>query len=406
MKVLHISTLDTGGAGLCCVRISKALREAGIDSKVLVQEKFGDDEEVYPYYPLYTKFRKGMDLLSRKLGVYLSERNKVLKMSVKFKKQLDTPTSYCNLLQHSLVREADIVNIHWANGFIDIPSFVSKIDKPVVFTLHDENFFYGLSHYSNDLLLDDPFERKYYDLKRRVLVNNKNIGIVFLSKFMYEKYRQHEFIQDKPITVINNAVDVDAFTIKDRNVVREKLGISSDKYVISFMAASIDDPRKGLQNLVKAVEQINDCNIMILAIGSDAGKIKSKYLVSLGSLKGARDLSQALSASNLFVMPSCQEAFAQSPIEAMACGVPTVVYPCSGSDELAERCDCIRCADFIVDELVKAIKKSMDVTIEPQSVREKVIQYFSPQHLAGQYVDFYDTMLTNFNKNNDNDKSN
>lgn len=398
MKVLHISTLDTGGAGLCCVRISKALREAGIDSKVLVQEKFGDDEEVYSYYPLYTKFRKGLDLLSRKLGIYVSERNKVLRMSDKYKKQLDIPTSYCNLLQHPLVKEADIINIHWANGFIDIPSFVSKIDKPVVFTLHDENFFYGLSHYSNDLLQDEPFEIRYYDIKKKALVNNKYIGIVFLSKFMQEKYRQHEYIQGRPVTVINNAVDINAFTIKDRNVVREKLGIPSDKYVISFMAASIDDPRKGLKNLLKAVDTIDNPNILVLAIGSDNGKVNSKYMLKVGKQNDSNALSRLLSSSDLFVMPSYQEAFAQSPIEAMACGVPTVVYPCSGSDELAERCDCIRCADFTVDELIKAIKKSMNVSMGLQSVREKVIQYFSPEHLARQYVDFYDTMLTNFNK--------
>lgn len=393
MKVLHISSVDIYGAGQCCVRINNALREAGVESKVLVQEKFGVDENVIPYYPLYTKCKKGVDLIMRKMGLYMSERNKVLWYNLHKGKHYSLPTSYSNLLGHPLVREADIINLHWINGFVDIPSFVSRIDKPIVFTLHDENFFYGLSHYSKHFVADDPMERKYYEMKKMAYAKNKDYGIIFLSKYMQEKYSEHEFVKGRQNTVINNAVDLRSFMLWNKEEVRNDLGIPCDKYVISFMATSIDDPQKGLKDLIEAVETINNSNIIVLAIGSDAGIINSKYLEKVGKQTDVNTLSKLLSASDLFVQPSYQEAFAQSPIEAMACGVPAVVYPFSGSDELAEKSVCIRCNDFSVNELVNAISVAMDRTHDPEIVRKDIELNFSPSHLAQQYIEFYESIL-------------
>jgi hypothetical protein len=43
MKVLHLSNSDSGGAGRATLRLHQGLRGLGIDSKILVQFKSGDD---------------------------------------------------------------------------------------------------------------------------------------------------------------------------------------------------------------------------------------------------------------------------------------------------------------------------------------------------------------------------
>ena len=46
MRVVHITSLDNGGAGRACIRLHKALLEAGVDSIVLTQTKTGDTPQV------------------------------------------------------------------------------------------------------------------------------------------------------------------------------------------------------------------------------------------------------------------------------------------------------------------------------------------------------------------------
>jgi len=46
MKVLHLSNSDSGGAGRATLRLHQGLRGLGIDSKILVQFKSGDDGAV------------------------------------------------------------------------------------------------------------------------------------------------------------------------------------------------------------------------------------------------------------------------------------------------------------------------------------------------------------------------
>ena len=46
------------------------------------------------------------------------------------------------------------------------------------------------------------------------------------------------------------------------------------------------------------------------------------------NLYGPRAMSVAYSCADYFVMPSKKEAFAQTPMESMACGVPALVFSC------------------------------------------------------------------------------
>ena len=48
LKVVHLNTYDgNGGAGRACLRLSDALNQAGIDSKVLVYYQFGNNPSIH-----------------------------------------------------------------------------------------------------------------------------------------------------------------------------------------------------------------------------------------------------------------------------------------------------------------------------------------------------------------------
>ena len=60
---------------------------------------------------------------------------------------LSLPTSIFDVSKSNLVKEADIIHLHWVGDFVDLPSLSKKVNKPIVWTLHDENLFCGIRHY-------------------------------------------------------------------------------------------------------------------------------------------------------------------------------------------------------------------------------------------------------------------
>ncbi len=152
MKILHISTRDYGGAGLCCIRIHQALMRQGIDSKVLVLERRSNCPEVYVTgcepnrWKVFMK--RAFNKLFRMLHLEITDFNKRLAFMQKYGLYCSLPVSRYDISGHPLVKEADILHLHWINNFVDYPSFFKKVQKPMIWTLHDENLFLGVTHYT------------------------------------------------------------------------------------------------------------------------------------------------------------------------------------------------------------------------------------------------------------------
>ena len=144
---------------------------------------------------------------------------------------------------------------------------------------------------------------------------------------------------------------------------------------------------------MEALEKLNLPNARILAVGSNGSNFKHEKLISIGSITDPDELSKAYSAADYFVLPSSQEAFAQTPIEAMACGVPAIVFPVSGTEELINRNNGIRCHDFTVTSLIDAIKEAMTNEYDSNVIIDDVKNRFSPQVIANNYVSFYKEVL-------------
>ncbi|MBA4056611.1 MAG: hypothetical protein C0490_17990, partial [Marivirga sp.] len=51
IKVLHINTLDQGGAANSCIRLHKSLLDRGLHSKLLLRKKAKNIPESYRYQP-------------------------------------------------------------------------------------------------------------------------------------------------------------------------------------------------------------------------------------------------------------------------------------------------------------------------------------------------------------------
>ena len=105
-------------------------------------------------------------------------------------------------------------------------------------------------------------------------------------------------------------------------------------------------------------------------------------------------MCELISCADYMAMPSYQEAFSQSPMEAMACGLPVVVFPVSGTAELVNDRNGVICDDFTADALERGIKVLMSRHYDSKEIRQDMIDRYSPQRIAEKYIDLYKELLS------------
>jgi len=389
MKVLHICTSDEGGAGLCCLRLHNALLNEGVDSKVVMNYTTRDYPEVYQYRPFASWLCFLPSRIFHKMGLEVTESNRVSALGAKHHAFFSRPVSSTDITKFELYDWADIIHLHWVNDFLDYPSFFKKTKKKIVWTLHDENLFYGIAHYGVDVLHDNDTEKKYKSIKFESIRSSENLNVVFLSKMMYDQFGNDEIIRGRKKTIIHNSVDGNIFMPYDKTSIRRKYGISQNKTVFLFMSSDIGNPIKGLHLLVQSINELDLKNVEILALGNNASNVSYPIVRNLGMIEDMNILSELISSADYYAMPSRQEAFAQSPMEAMACGLPVVAFPVSGTKELINDSNGIICSDFTVAALSDGIRQLMSRTYNPTQIRNDVMNRFSPSVIAKQYISYY-----------------
>lgn len=405
MKILHIATMDHGGAGIAARRIHEALQKQGVNSSMLVRFKHSYDETIIAAQPNIGLYNPPTNILQRKIEQVLRRRGKCLTPVERYERQMELldrhfgaafsmPLSNYDLTQHPLVQQADIIHLHWVENFLDYSSFFTHINKPIVWTFHDENIAYGGFHYSDDAIrLKDTYaslETSFIEIKRQALSNStQKIQMVALSHMMEQFYHQHAVNNTFPVEVIHNGIVPEDYNMLNRNFCRQALGLPMDGNVICFCASDINDSHKGLNTLVEAMEQLKTHDITLLCVGKGRLPQCSFDVIGTGAIPNPHLLAVAYSASDLFVMPSFQEAFAQTPLEAMACGCPVVAFPCSGTQELITPDNGIRCNDYTVDSLAENIQKALATCYDREVIREVVVEKFNISKIASQYIDLY-----------------
>lgn len=408
MKVVHITTSPNGGAGLCVTRICNSLKKIGIDSRMIVLEGEASDycTIIHPNLKWSSNWlKRKFQALACRLHLWPQKE----KLSHRLKKIQNRggnlfftlPVSYCeHIVDHPWIQEADIIHLHWISNFVDYPSFFSGISKPIVWTLHDENAGLGGFHYTTAKASDieglyDELENKCFNIKKKS-IKNKDINIVAISSMMKTFVEQNELLGKYPVTLIHNGVDKEKFYPFNKDQSRKALNLPLSERIFLFSSQWLMDKRKGLEELINALDKLKlERNPVLVCLGgyNELPKCTTIDIYCPGFVNDSEMLSRYYSAADYFVMPSYQEAFAQTPLEAMACGTPVVAFPCSGSSDLINNKNGVVCDDFTVDALVQGIELALSRTYNKESIREDVLNRFSYDKIAKDYIQLYERIL-------------
>ncbi|MCH2524933.1 MAG: glycosyltransferase [Dehalococcoidia bacterium] len=172
------------------------------------------------------------------------------------------------------------------------------------------------------------------------IIKSADLVVAFTDHERQLMARYHN-VDPLKVEVIPCGVDTDLFNPIDRNVAKEKLGISASR--VALYVGRIE-PLKGLEILIRAVTQIHsDEGLSLIIVGGDPDAdeeiIRLKQIIlalrmeSSISFIGAVDQQELplyYNASDVLVIPSYYESFGLVALEAMACGIPVIASRVGG----------------------------------------------------------------------------
>ena len=352
MQVLHLSESDGGGAGRATLRLHQGLQRLGVNSQMLVQLKYSDNSTVFSRETILGKFSAKLKLLEHldtlPLKVY-RQRN-----ASDFSLQWVPSGLSATIAQ----LDPDVVNLHWVcHGYLPIET-VAKLNKPLIWTLHDMWPFTGGCHYAQECdrynnscgTCPQLGSQKNEDLSRWVWQRKAkawkklNLTIVTPSHWLAKCASSSSLFQNLRIEVIPNGLDTQLYKPIPRQVARDILNLPQDKSLILFGAMYPNsDRRKGFHLLQQALHRLsattwhNQAELVIF--GASRPKepmnlgLNAHYL---GKLSDEISLAVVYAAADVFVAPSLQDNLPNTVMEAIACGTPSVAFNIGGMPDMIE----------------------------------------------------------------------
>ena len=406
MKVLHLNTNDiSGGAARAANRLHNALKQKGIKSYILVQRKQKNDPTIFGaksnlYFRGVNYLRSKIDHFPKK---FYPNRQKV-PWSINW---VSSPF----LIKKIKKINPDIIHLHWINGgFVSIKDIkrISKLNKSIVWTLHDSWAFTGGCHIPHDckeyekscgkcLLLGSY---KEYDLSRKNWLRKKNLfsktkmTIVTPSNWLSKCAKKSSLLKNKNIYVIPNSIDVNKFRLLDKNKLRKELGLSENKKYLLFGAmGATTDKNKGFDLLLKSLKLLkNTENLELIVFGNKNNlKIETKIPIHLfGKIDDTRKLNKLYSVSDVTIVSSRSENLPNIILESFSCGTPVVGFNVGGMPDIINHKKNGYLAKYKnTKDLAKGIEFCLFNKKLGKNAREKAVKEYNQKIQAKNYTSLY-----------------
>lgn len=311
----------------------------------------------------------------------------------------------------------DIIHLHNIHGYYLnmelLFNFLSSINIPVVWTLHDCWAYTGhCTHYAfvqcdkwkthcgkcpeihvyPKSYMDNSF--KNFDLKKRLFNSIKDLNLIPVSRWLENETKQ-SFLSGNKITQIYNGVDIKTFNPKDPSKIKIDRRIAG-KFII-LGAAGTWSKRKGIDDFVVLSKLLEKDEIIILVGISKAQKKElPENIIGITKTESVDELSLYYNLSDVFVNLTWEDSFSMTNLEALACGTPVVTYKTGGAVETIE--DSV--TGYIVqqgniDEVKKMIQKIKHKGKEyfSQECRQRAVKCFNKEDRFKEYIRLYERLL-------------
>lgn len=393
MKVVHLTTVKSGGAYIAAKRIAEACTRKGIECELISLEDYQSNElSKFIYKVKYYLFHKMW------LGFGGGETYITLDKCGK------------KLFKDPRIVEADVIHLHWiSDGFINNRELekLIKLEKKIIWTLHDMHPFTGGCHYDSNCgkymsgCEDCPSVKSMF-LKKLIRNNMKrkfykgdNITIVGCSNWITNCAKNSIAMSQLKCVWIPNCINLDVYAPIQKRQARNELGLNVDpeKNVILFGAmGALTDKRKGFSYLKQALSNLDGKKYILFVFGGTVEENVNCEVVNLGYVNEPWKQVLVYSSADVFVAPSIQDNLPNTVLEAAACGTPSVAFNIGGMGDLIKKSSGILVEPFDTYAFAGAIEhccKKENAEVLSIGARAHASDKFSYEDIASKYIELY-----------------
>lgn len=397
-----------GGAAMGAYRLHRGLRQAGVESEMLVLRKVTEDPSVHRLADRLNRWERAQ----RRLAEGRHQRR--LRDNPRAPGSGHWSLNLFNYPIASVINSfgSDIVNLHWVgDNFLPIAQ-MAGIRAPIVWTLRDMWAFSGGCHYAGECLQyrahcgDCPqlVAPSANDISARVHFSKRRawsslpLTIVTISEWLADCARSSSIIGDRRFEVIGNPIDPGVFKPLDREASRRAFNLPLDKLLILFGAiGGTSDRRKGFSYLAEALTMLpNDVQSELVLFGSARQeKIDvSRPVHQVGRLHDEVSLSALYSACDVYVLPTTQEALGKTLMEALACGTPCVAFAGTGPDDMiGHQQDGYLARMKDSADLAAGIKWTLSHSWPREDLQTRILDKYGVERISERYVKLYESLV-------------
>jgi UDP-glucose:(heptosyl)LPS alpha-1,3-glucosyltransferase len=299
---------NLGGAERVSVSLAKKLSETGHNVHIFTGSVDTSVEGCVIHLVKATKWLSPLRLLA-----FQRKTRKMLGQE-----RFDLVYSLCQVYPVDIYRVGDGIHRHWMK--IQYPNTLQRWLKYLTSLVHLAMQF----------------------LEGRIFSKGNCSLFVTNSMLVKDQIVEYFHIPGERIKVIYNGVDHNAFNIgvkEYRNEMRRGYGIEDKEFVILFVSNNWE--RKGLATIIEAISKTGMEKIRLLVVGrgnkrryfslARNKKISTEKIIFTGR---TGDVEKYYGMSDIFILPSRYEPFANVCLEAMACGLPVITTKTNGASEV------------------------------------------------------------------------
>ena len=314
-----------------------------------------------------------------------------------------------------------IIHLHNIHGYYInykvLFEYLAHINTPVIWTLHDcwpitghcAYFTYvkcnkwmnecsrcpQIESYPKTLFYDRS-QRNYED-KKYFFSSLKNLTLVPVSDWLADLLSK-SFLSKYPIQRIYNGVDLDVFSLhnKESDNIKKRLNITN-RYML-LGVASVWERRKGLDDFILLRKILSDKFVIVL-IGLNTKQIKSlpQGIIGITRTDNVAELAKYYAAADVFVNPTWEDNFPTTNLEALACGTPVVTYHTGGSIEAIDEKTGIIVPTgdiYSLKEAVTIICRNKNHIYTPQLCRSRSVLLYNKNDRYSEYINLYKKLIS------------
>ena len=383
---------------------------------MIVNNKKTDD------FTVITLNTNKLERIKTKIRLFLDEKLK----SIYFKRLKVTWSCnlFCNKSLVNFINKSnfDIVHFHWINASMLSIKDIKKINKPIVWTMHDMWPFTGGCHYSDNCVLykedcnkckqlsnkKDTFLSGYILKEKYSSYKKKSIVYVTPSEWLEKCSKESFLLKNSNIKVIPNGIDLKIFKRLDKNFCKKILNLDlSKKYILFGAMTSTSDKRKGYDLLKRALSffkekfYLKDKDIVLLVFGANKPRNNENLpfdINYLGQISDDITLNIIYNSADVFIAPSREDNLPNTIVEALSCGVPCVAFNVGGMIDLIEHKNNGYLAEpFNIEDLAEGINFVLEDENRWNNLSENALNKaqkdYNINDISDKYIDLYKKIL-------------